>query len=72
MGKLFWKKKDRRMCGYGWNDLREALNCLCELRDSVLLSEAENGAMKVAIQCVTEIMNRMLDGKKVMWDGKDR
>ena len=65
--KLF-KGKERKFCGNSWDDLSKVLDSLCELEDSVLLTEKEDEAMHVAIQCVTEIMNRMKDGKKVLWD----
>lgn len=67
MRRLF-KRKERRFCGKSWDDLNEVLDSLCELEDSVLLSDAEDEAMEIAIQCVTEIMNRMQDGKRVQWD----
>ena len=69
MSKLFGKKQERKFCGYDWEKLRQVLNCLCDLEDTVLMTEEEDEAMHMAVQCVTEIMNRMLDGKKVEWDG---
>lgn len=67
MLRLF-KRKERTFIGNSFRNLDEALTVLCRLQDDVSLSETEQAALFIGIQCVTEIMNRMRDGKRVEWD----
>lgn len=62
------RKKERKYCGHTWGQMDIVLDTLCELEDSLLITHKEQEAMDMAIQCVTEIMNRMKDGRKIMWD----
>lgn len=41
------------------------LNVLDELRDTVEMTEAEDAAVRVAMECVAQVMNRLLNGEAV-------
>ena len=44
------------------------MNELCEIEDKYDFTEEEQKAYDIAIQCVTQILNRMGDGKQINWD----
>ena len=55
-------------CGHDWDSMNNILDTLCELEDDILMTKAEQEAMNVAIQCVTEVIN-LLKGYPVTLDG---
>lgn len=59
---------DRRFIGKSYEDMERILTVLCELEDDTVLTEEEQAAMGMAIQCVTEVMNRMVDDRRIEWD----
>lgn len=62
------KNKVRKFCGLSWNDMDYVLETVCNLEDDILITEEEQEALDIAIQCITQIMNRMEDGRKINWD----
>lgn len=58
----------RTFCGVDWSGLEEVLNTMCELEDKIKLTDKEESCFDIAIQCVTQIMNRMVDGKEINFD----
>lgn len=57
-----------RFCGKDWDGMNKILDTLCELEDNLMATGEEEEALDIAIQCVTQIMNRMKDGKMINWD----
>lgn len=58
----------RTFCGKSWSDMGEVLNTMCNLEDDIDLTDKENDCFNIAIQCITQIMNRMIDGKEINFD----
>lgn len=60
--------KVRRFCGYTWQEMNCVLDFICAVENEIELNEQDQKDFNVVIQCVTEIMNRMKDGKGIIWD----
>lgn len=58
----------RTFCGANWSEMEEVLNTMCELEDKIELTDNEQKHFDIAIQCVTQIINRMVDGKGINFD----
>ena len=67
MLRLF-NRKERTFYGNTMDDMDNAIKSLLELRDTVLISDEEEKSLNLAIDCITQIMNRMEDGKRIEWD----
>ena len=59
---------NRTFHGLNRNDISAVLSMLCDIEDRIELTQEESDAYDIAIQCVTQIHNRMLDGKGINWD----
>ena len=55
-------------CGHDWDSMNGILDTLCDIEDSVGMTDKEQEAMNIAIQCVTDILN-LLQGHPVTLDG---
>lgn len=60
-------KPQKTYCGLNYMQLSDILTTMSDLEDlfSECLSEKGHAAFDVSLQCVTEIMNRMKDGKPI-------
>ena len=67
MLRLF-NRKERTFYGNTMDDMDNAMKSLLELRDTVLISDEEEKSLDLAMYCITQIMNRMEDGKRIEWD----
>ena len=67
MLRLF-NRKERTFYGNTMDDMDNAMKSLLELRDTVLISDEEEKSLNLAMDCITQIMNRMEDGKRIEWD----
>lgn len=54
--------------GLNRSQLNQVLNILCDIEDTYEFKDDEQKAFNVAIQCTTQILNRMGDGKQINWD----
>ena len=43
------------------------LNILCDLEDKLDLKKEEEDAFDIAIQCVTTVLNRMVEDRPISW-----
>ena len=48
--------------------MSKVLDTVCELEDRIEMTEEEQEDYDIAIQCVTTVLNRMLDDKPIEWD----
>ena len=64
---------ERKYCGKTWDEMNKVLDTMCDIEDRVELSEDEQDAFDIAIQCVTTVMNRMKCDKPIAfeWDDED-
>lgn len=62
------KNIERTLCGYNWAEMDNSLKDILGLEDDSIITEKEEKALNIAIICMTQIMNRMLDGKRIFWD----
>lgn len=58
----------RKFCGYSWEDMDRLLDDFCWLEDDSMITDREQKAFDIAVQCMVQIMNRMIDGKRIDWD----
>jgi len=58
----------RKYCGKTWDDMNTILNIMCDIEDRIELSDEQQEAFDIAIQCVTTVMNRMKDDRPIEWD----
>lgn len=58
----------RKFCGMDWADMDRMLDRFCWLEDDSMITDEEQEALDIAIQCMVQIMNRMIDGKRINWD----
>ena len=61
-------EKERRFCGYTWDDMSRVLDTVCIVEDRVEMTEQEERDYDIAVQCVAAILNRMKDDKPINWD----
>lgn len=59
---------ERKYCGKNRDEMDKVLSLICEIEDRIELSDDEQDAFDIAIQCVTSVMNCMIDGKPIDWD----
>lgn len=59
---------DKTFCGKTWDDMDSLLDSLCGLADGVDMTNDEADAVDIGIQCMVEVMNRMVDGRPILWD----
>lgn len=53
-------------CGLNYNQLSNVLSTMSALEDlAENMTDEEHAAFDVSLQCVTEVMNRMKDGKPI-------
>ena len=57
------RDKQRQNMGLNADQIRDVLFVLCDLVTDVGMTEAEQDAMDVAIQAVTDIRNDLMSGK---------
>ena len=59
-----------KYCGKNWDEMKNVLYTMCDIEDVIELTEAEQDAFDIAIQCVTTIMNMMNcdDPVAMEWD----
>lgn len=57
---------EKTFCGLNWEEMNDVLDTLCIFEDDILMTDEEEQAMDIAIQCVASIMNRMKKGVKVI------
>ena len=62
------RMESRKFCGHNHESMDRILDTMCKLEDRIELSEEEEEAFDIAIQCVTCIMNRMTDDRGIEWD----
>ena len=62
------RNRKRSFCGYNAIEMKQLLDVLYGLEDESLITEKEQKALEIAINCMTWIINRMLDGKRIYWD----
>lgn len=56
-------------CGLNRSQMNQVLNVVCELEDRIPdLTEEEQNAYDIGIQCITQIIIRMADNKPIKWD----
>lgn len=65
---MFGKHKKITFCGCDHDKMEQVLYRLCEIEDSVGLSEDEDFAMHIAIQAISHLMNGMVHNGKMEWD----
>lgn len=58
---------ERTFCGQNWAGMDNVLTTICELEDRIEMTDQEE-AFDIAVQCVSQIMNRMQDGGPINWD----
>lgn len=65
-------KKEKKFYGKDWNGMNEALDKMCSMEDRLAeanaINDSEINAINVAVQSISQIMNRMKDGKEITWD----
>lgn len=60
---------ERKFYGLNRAEMNEVLNVMCDLEERVtFLTQEEEKAYDIAIQCVCQIVNRMADDKPINWD----
>lgn len=59
---------ERTYCGKNHQQMSKVLDTVCELEDRIEMTEEEQEDYDIAIQCVTTVLNRMLDDKPIEWD----
>ena len=63
------KKVIKTYCGLNRKQLESVITTMSGLEDiSDNLTDAERAAFDISLQCVTEIMNRMKDGKPIIFE----
>lgn len=63
--------EERTFCGKSYEEMNKILDTLCNLGNSdTLLTDEEDDAMEIALNCVCTVMNRMIGAKDLanMWD----
>ena len=61
---------ERKYCGKNWDDMNTVLNIMCDIEDRIELSDEQQEAFDIAIQCVTTVLNRMKEDRPIEWDDK--
>lgn len=59
------RKREKQYMGLNADQIRDVLFVLCDLVTDVGMTDAEQDAMDVAIQAVTDIRNDLMGGGKV-------
>ena len=59
---------ERTYCGKNHQQMNKVLDTVCEIEDRIEMTEEEQEDYDIAIQCVTTVLNRMLDDKPIEWD----
>ena len=62
------RKKPRKYCGHTAVQMEEILIKLCEIEDSVELTDQEQDAMDIAIQAISDLHNAMIRDGKSHWE----
>lgn len=62
------RKKPRKYCGHTAAEMEEILIKLCEIEDSVGLTDQEQDAMDIAIQAISDLHNAMIRDGKIHWE----
>lgn len=60
--------KEHTYCGKTWEQMNRVLDIVCELEDRIEMTDEEQEAFDIAIQCITTVMNRMKDDSPIEWD----
>lgn len=55
-------------CGLNQKQLDKIITIMSEIEDKKKLTERQKMAFDISVQCVTEIMNRMQDGKPIEFE----
>ena len=61
-------ENERKFCGYSWDDMNRVLDLICKVEDQVEMTDQETDDYDIAVQCVSQIMNRMQDGGPINFD----
>ena len=48
--------------------MNEVLDIMCKFEDKIEMTNEEEEAFYIAIQCITTVINRMTDDKPIEWD----
>ena len=59
---------ERKYCGLTHHEMDDVLEKICDIEGRIELTDEEQDAFDIAIQCITTIMNRMVDDEKIEWD----
>ena len=62
---------ERKYCGNTWKQMNDILTTMCEIEDRIELTDEEEDAFDIAIQCVATVMNRMTDNRPIEWDDEE-
>ena len=68
-----WRRKpalERTLNNFDQHQLGTALNRLVDMGNDIVFTEDENTALTIAVCCVAQVMNRMMDGQPIHWDGQ--
>ena len=59
---------EHKYCGKNWDDMNTVLNIMCDIEDRIELSDEQQEAFDISIQCVTTVLNRMKEDRPIEWD----
>lgn len=55
-------------CGLNYSQLDKVLTIMSQIEDKKDLTEQQQIAFDISVQCVTEVMNRMKDDKPITFE----
>ena len=59
--------EERTFCGLNHAQLREVLDFMCDIEPKCELTDEEENKYDVAIQCISTVLNCMVDDSKIDW-----
>ena len=62
------KRRQRHYCGLGADEMHKVLTTLCEVDQSVAMTEDEHKAMEIAIQLVGDVITMINTGNRLRMD----
>lgn len=54
-----------KYCGKNYNQMNDVLNYLCHIEEAIFLYPDEKEKIDIAIQCVTDVINRFRDNRPI-------
>ena len=57
-----------KYCGKTHQEMDEILNTMCDIEEHIFMSKKEEEAFNIAIQCISTVMNRMVDNRPIEFD----